>query len=144
MVSWNAESKCISEASLDAIVACVESSFPDWNILFLSEAGSIASTSFEVLHPRYKLIRHWPGPGSRSMCFVVRDPLTSLSLSVSRRNRVLALEIWCQGSRKPTSTCICGVHGPHEDIITWHDFCSDFMDLVGSRKFRGPLVMAGD
>ena len=76
--------------------------------------------------------------------FVVHDPLTNLSLSVSRRNRVLALEIWCQGSRKPTSICICDVHGPREDIIKWHGFCSDFMDLVGSRKFRGPLVMAGD
>ena len=121
-MSWNAECKCNSEAALDTIIACVESSFPVWNLLFLSEADSVSSNSFEILHPKFKLFRHWPGPGSRSMCFVVRDPLSALSFSRTCRNRVLALEIWSQGPRKPTSIYVLGVHGPHEEIIEWHDF----------------------
>ena len=134
----------ISKACLETIVACVESSFPDWDILFLSEADSFQSSSFEILHPKFQIFRHWPGEGSRSMSFVVRGCLRSLSSAVRVRSRVLSLEMWTDQRRDSTSLLILGVHGPHEDIITWHDFCSDFMDLVGSRKFRGPLVMAGD
>ena len=129
---------------METIIACVESSFPNWGVWFLSEADSVASSSFEILQSRYKVFRHWPGPGSRSMCFVVRSPLSSLSFAVQSRNRVLSLEMWCQGTREPSSICFVGLQGPHEDVIAWQDFCSDFMELVGSRRFKGPLVAGGD
>ena len=144
LVCWNAECKCNSEASLETIVACVETSFPNWDVLFLSESDSVSSSSFEISHPRFQIFRHWPGEGSRSMSFVVRSCLRSLSFAVRARNRVLSLEMWADQRRDSTSLLMLSVHGPHSDLLGWHDFCGDFIDLISSRARKGSVVAVGD
>ena len=61
----------------------VSVSYPDWHVVFLSEADSIASSSFEIQHSVHSVHRYWPGEGSHALMFVVRDSLLLLALRLA-------------------------------------------------------------
>ena len=135
--------KCSTEAALDSLIFSVESSFPDWKVLFFTEADAVQSTSFEVKHERHRVYRHWPGEGSRSMCFVVHSSLSQVSCSSVSQNRVFGLELSSASVGRECSLSLVGVHGPH-DALEMQDFLGDISHVAGQRRSKGELVFLGD
>ena len=121
----------------------VSDSYPDWHVVFVSEADSIASSSFEIHHSVHSVHRYWPGEGSHALMFVVRDSLSSLSKSLISRNRLFSLELNSDSDSRQ-SLCIIGGHGPHDDCHVWHDFMGDLSWMIGERKRAGPVMCVGD
>ena len=123
----------------------VSENYPNWHVVFVTEADSIASSSFETNHTFHKVFRHWPGDGSRAMLFVVRSTLSELGMTVCARNRLFSLEMCLLNSgRVSKSLCLIGGHGPHGDLHDWHDFMGDMAWLMGQRERRGAFCCVGD
>ena len=135
--------KCSSEAHLDSLISIVELSYSQWNILFLQEADNFQSTSHVLKHACHRVFRHWPGPGARSLVFVVHAALSHVSCSVRSQNRVFGLDMCMRIRSKRRNSCLVGVHSPH-DILDMHDHLGDVAHILGGRRDRGDFAVLGD
>ena len=142
-MSWNVQLKCSSDAHLESLISLVELSFPQWDILFLQEADTFQSTTHELKHACHRVFRHWPGPGSRSLVFVVNAALSHVPCSVRSQNRVLGLDLCMRTCGKRRNICLVGVHGPH-DTLDMHDHIGDVAHILGGRLERGDVAVLGD
>ena len=142
-ISWNVQLKCSSVDHLSSLLSIVEHSYPSWHVCFFTEADAIQSSSFELKHPTHRVFRHWPGPGSRSMLFVVNAALSQMSCRVRGQNRVFGLDLSLRGTGKRNSICLVGVHGPH-DTLDLHDHMGDVAHILGGRRAGSEVVLVGD
>ena len=140
IVSYNAQMKCSSANLLCTNLDIVSEACPQWDVAFISEFDSLATTSHTLKLPGFEIFRHWPGDGSHSMAFVLRDRLqSSLVPRFTSLNRSIMLEL-TRKSLGP-SLVLVAVHGPHDEL---YDFFADISFLLSRRASREPTVLCGD
>ena len=145
MIGYNCSGKFSCPTSSEAVLDVVSSSFPDWQILFLTECDYVHSSSFALSsHLPHRLFRHWPGPGSHAFCFVVHASLSNVSCSFRFLNRCASLQITSDSLVGNHSLQLVGVHGPHCQVHEFLDFTADVGHPISERRGECKTLLLGD
>lgn len=140
VIGFNTGCKCSTIPGLMSTVSIIEESYPQWDIIVLTEADAVASSTFEKHHPLHRTYRYWPGEGSRAMSFIVHRRFHDVVVRFSNRDRAALLELTSPAPGNP-SVAIIGVHGPH---TCQREFLCGVSHLMSCRQGAGPLLIIGD
>ena len=104
--------------------------------------------TFEATRPAprcvHRVERHFPGPGSVAMAWVIRKSVESLVRGIRWRGRCGALHLY----HKPNAVspgvnlCLTGVYAAHGDLLC--ESLADASWLIRQRPFGSPVIMLGD
>ena len=140
----NAQGKCGSTAGIQAVLSMVSDLEPQWSVLFIAEADYLASWNVDFDISPHRSWRHWDGPGSRALRFVLHRKFAHLFKSCRWDGRCGMLSL-CSGlSCANTSKSIdfVGIHGAHGDQFV--DSLASASNLLGLRASGSKCLLFGD
>ena len=129
---------------MQTVIDRVDRSGASWDVLCLTEADFISSTTFKGDIDEEVSWRWWPGEGSRAMRVIIRPFLKQfLVRKPVFKGRCCLISLKPHGLIRKRSCCginIVVVHGSHEDPET---FFADLSELLGCR-IPGKSLIVGD
>ena len=151
LLSFNAGGAFGASEALHSFVLRITSEFPDWAVCFVQEhdfrQNHLVTVSFVEGH---KVLRHWPGTGSRAMSFVVNRRFQQFVCNFEWRGRAGGLHLFNSSSNLPSIDALniiaVGIHGGHGDDLGTSLFDSSFVikKLKRRRAACADLVALGD
>ena len=112
IISINAGGKLGSNESLAAWLALCRFRNINFDIAFVSELDFRPNKSVIYRLPGYRVLRYWPGPGSRAIAWIVRSSIMTHIRKRHWKARVGALEL---AYRRMAPVFIIGFHGAQGD-----------------------------
>ena len=138
-VSINAARKMGDQNSLYAMINEIEHQIDVWDIVFICEYDGVTSERDISWVEDHYMYRHWPGPGSFSMAFIVHKRLRYALKSIVPHGR--ALQAYFKDDMA-LDLVVIGVHGGHEDSL--QSSFADVSYLLRSSKRLSSKVVIGD
>ena len=108
---------------MQGFLLVLDERYPDWSLIFISECDKTLSSDFRM-HSEggHRIFRHWPGPGSLPMCFIVHKnivPLCKQCFWHGRAGGVHVSSFSCSSMMHKTGVnlVVTGFHGAHGDLL---------------------------
>ena len=101
------------EAGIDALHEVL----PRWDALFVTELDSCGHQHSCDVQGRFQIHRHYPGEGSRSMAWFVKDSLMPRVREVRWQGRAGSLLIKTCVNGVRSEVLVVGWHGAHAEML---------------------------
>lgn len=146
-MSINAGRRGAGLAGVESLTTCLEDARVPWDFIFVSESDGSRSQSLQggVTTKGHAWHRHWPGPGSGAMLWIVNRARRREVYSIEWLGRAGRLVMKTSPNKQQTRCFVTmvGVHGPHPED-EYLQTLTQATALARSRPRPSPLLMVGD